>query len=124
MTARPDPLLDLERAPSAHASSTDPTLSTRERREAAAAETAAQEMTKRKRWNMTTWSKTVELWKDLDVLGLVALTAGCILFLLPFTLATKRPESWGDCERFLCRPHTPIPADSRILADGQPSSGC
>lgn len=98
--ARPDSLLvdphhlDLERAP-AHAAM-DPTLSTRERREAAAAETAAQEMTKRKRWNMTTWSKTVELWKDLDVLGLVALTVGCILFLLPFTLATKRPESWGD----------------------------
>ncbi|GAA5993287.1 hypothetical protein JCM10908_001413 [Rhodotorula pacifica] len=76
--------------------SQDPTLSARERREASAAETAAQEMTKRKRWNMTTWSKAVELWKDLDVLGLVALTVGCILFLLPFTLATKRPESWGD----------------------------
>lgn len=106
--ARPDSLLvdphhlDLERAP-AHAAM-DPTLSTRERREAAAAETAAQEMTKRKRWNMTTWSKTVELWKDLDVLGLVALTVGCILFLLPFTLATKRPESWGDCAFLTFRP--------------------
>lgn len=91
--------LDLEPGPGGRDSvpaSEDPTLSVRERREASAAETAAAEMTKRKRWNMSTWSKAVELWKDLDVLGLVALTVGCILFLLPFTLATKRPESWGD----------------------------
>lgn len=87
------------------------TLSARERREASAAETAAKEMTKRKRWNMSTWSKAVELWKDLDVLGLVALTAGCILFLLPFTLATKRPESWGDCAS---RSHLSLPR-ARLL---------
>ena len=122
--ARPDPQeLDLERAPAA---SMDPTLSTRERREAAAAETAAEEMTKRKRWNMTTWSKTVELWKDLDVLGLVALTVGCILFLLPFTLATKRPESWGDCEHapLSALYENPARADSENPSRGQPLSGC
>ncbi|BGP33078.1 hypothetical protein JCM10296v2_004867 [Rhodotorula toruloides] len=85
--------LDLE---SASAPGSSRPLTAREHREACAAADAANELTKRKRWNMTPWSKAVELWHDLDVLGLVALTVGCVLFLLPFTLATKRPESWGD----------------------------
>ncbi|GAA6002891.1 uncharacterized protein JCM10292_001359 [Rhodotorula paludigena] len=71
-------------------------MSTRERREASAAEAAAHELEKRQRWNATPWSKAKEIWEDLDVVGLIALTLGCILFLLPFTLATKTPESWAD----------------------------
>ncbi|GAA6040600.1 hypothetical protein JCM8097_008062 [Rhodosporidiobolus ruineniae] len=71
-------------------------LSSRARREESAATAAAFELNKRKRWNKSTWDKTMELWKDLDMVGLVAFTVGCILFLLPFTLATKRPESWAD----------------------------
>ncbi|GAA6006045.1 hypothetical protein JCM10207_007324 [Rhodosporidiobolus poonsookiae] len=67
-----------------------------ERREASAAAAAATELNKRKRWNKTSWDKVKELWQDLDMVGLVAMTLGCSLFLLPFTLATKRPESWGD----------------------------
>ncbi|BGP49152.1 hypothetical protein JCM10450v2_005035 [Rhodotorula kratochvilovae] len=76
-------------------------MATHERRMASAAELAAHELEKRQRWNATTWSKAKELWRDLDVVGLTALTIGCTLFLLPFTLATKTPESWGDFEIWL-----------------------
>jgi len=71
-------------------------MPTHERRMASAAEAAAHELDKRQRWNATTWSKAKELWRDLDVVGLVTLTAGSILFLLPFTLATKTPDSWAE----------------------------
>ncbi|GAA5912681.1 hypothetical protein JCM8208_007728 [Rhodotorula glutinis] len=73
-------------------------MPTHERRMASAAEAAAHELDKRQRWNATTWTKAKELWRDLDVVGLVTLTAGSILFLLPFTLATKTPDSWAEPE--------------------------
>ncbi|GAA5835089.1 hypothetical protein JCM11251_000161 [Rhodosporidiobolus azoricus] len=76
-------------------------LTTRERNEEEAAADAARELNRRKRWNKSSWDKAKDMWKELDVVGLVALTAGCVLFLLPFTLASKSPESWGDPIGFL-----------------------
>ncbi|GAA6063114.1 hypothetical protein JCM10212_002636 [Sporobolomyces blumeae] len=67
----------------------------RDRRLSHAADAAANELSKRKRWRMTIWDKAGELWKDLDAVGLVALTVGCGAFLLPFTLAMKAPDSWA-----------------------------
>ncbi|GAA5935212.1 uncharacterized protein JCM15063_000971 [Sporobolomyces koalae] len=67
----------------------------RDRRLSHAADAAANELSKRKRWRMSIWDKAAELWKDLDVVGLVALTVGCGAFLLPFTLAMKANHSWA-----------------------------
>ncbi|GAA5871445.1 hypothetical protein JCM16303_000758 [Sporobolomyces ruberrimus] len=67
----------------------------RDRRLSHAADAAANELSKRKRWRMSIWDKAAELWKDLDVVGLVALTVGCGAFLLPFTLAMKTDHSWA-----------------------------
>ncbi|GAA5912263.1 uncharacterized protein JCM6883_003299 [Sporobolomyces salmoneus] len=67
----------------------------RDRRLSHAADAAATELSKRKRWRMSIWDKAAELWKDLDVVGLVALTVGCGAFLLPFTLAMKTNHSWA-----------------------------
>ncbi|GAA5867400.1 hypothetical protein JCM8547_003334 [Rhodosporidiobolus lusitaniae] len=71
-------------------------LTEREQVEVQTATAAAHELNKRKRWNKTGWDKTRELWKDMDMVGLASLTVGAAMFLLPFTLATKRPESWED----------------------------
>ncbi|GAA5901939.1 hypothetical protein JCM6882_000146 [Rhodosporidiobolus microsporus] len=76
-------------------------LLSRERAEEEAAADAARELNRRKRWNKSTWDKAKDMWRELDVVGLCALTAGCVLFLLPFTLASKSPESWGDPIGFL-----------------------
>jgi len=70
----------------------------RDRRLSHAADAAANELSKRKRWRMSIWDKAAELWKDLDVVGLVALTVGCGAFLLPFTLAMKTNHSWASRE--------------------------
>jgi hypothetical protein len=70
-------------------------LSDRERREVSTFTAAAHELNKRKRWNKSGWDKVKELWRDMDMVGLASLTVGCTLFLLPFTLATKTPESWA-----------------------------
>ncbi|GAA5949173.1 hypothetical protein JCM3765_003319 [Sporobolomyces pararoseus] len=67
----------------------------RDRRLSHAADAAANELSKRKRWRMSIWDKAAELWKDLDVVGLIALTIGCGAFLLPFTLAMKTNHSWA-----------------------------
>lgn len=45
--------------------------------------------------------KLGKVWRDLDVVGLVALTLGCGLVLLPLSLAARRPESWADREFLL-----------------------
>ncbi|KAM0745775.1 MFS general substrate transporter [Meredithblackwellia eburnea MCA 4105] len=48
------------------------------------------------------WShRTKTIWRDLDVVGLASLTVGCILVLLPLTLAAKRPQSWADPETWI-----------------------
>lgn len=73
----------------------------RDRRLSHAADAAANELSKRKRWRMSIWDKAAELWKDLDVVGLVALTVGCGAFLLPFTLAMKTDHSWASRESTL-----------------------
>jgi len=74
----------------------------RDRRLSHAADAAANELSKRKRWRMSIWDKAAELWKDLDVVGLVALTVGCGAFLLPFTLAMKTNHSWASREFLTC----------------------
>jgi hypothetical protein len=70
-------------------------LTEAEQRELSTFTVAARELNKRKRWNKSGWDKTKELWRDMDMLGLASLTVGCTLFLLPFTLAAKTPESWA-----------------------------
>ncbi|KAK4704828.1 hypothetical protein P7C70_g1390, partial [Phenoliferia sp. Uapishka_3] len=46
-------------------------------------------------------ARTRTVWKDLDVVGLASLTVGCILVLLPLTLAAKRPQAWADSQTWL-----------------------
>lgn len=51
-----------------------------------------------RRPRLSAWGKAKEVWRDLDVVGLVALTLGCGLFLLPFTLAAGGLKGWHDRE--------------------------
>ncbi|ORY89658.1 major facilitator superfamily domain-containing protein [Leucosporidium creatinivorum] len=51
-----------------------------------------------RRPRLTAWGKAKEVWRDLDVVGLFALTVGCGLFLLPFTLAAHGQRGWEDPE--------------------------
>ena len=37
-----------------------------------------------------------EVWDNLDVVGMVALTLGCAALLVPLTLAARAPESWAN----------------------------
>lgn len=53
--------------------------------------------------NVGVWTKTKEVWNELDAIGLVSLTFGAGMFLLPFTLAAHRPEAWEDRELFVVR---------------------
>ncbi|GAA5988535.1 hypothetical protein JCM11641_003307 [Rhodosporidiobolus odoratus] len=64
-----------------------------DRREASAFMAAAHELSKRKRWNKSTFEKATELWKELDMVGLASFALGTGMFLLPFTLGEKR---WSD----------------------------
>lgn len=40
--------------------------------------------------------KLGKLWRELDVVGLIALTLACGFILLPLSLAAGRPERWAD----------------------------
>lgn len=59
--------------------------------------------------------KARTVWAELDVFGLVALTAGCICLLVPFTIAQQRPAAFSDrqslplCQKacWLTRGHAP-----------------
>ncbi|KAI5480517.1 hypothetical protein MNV49_000670 [Pseudohyphozyma bogoriensis] len=42
--------------------------------------------------------KSAEVWQALDIVGLLCLTVGCSLVLLPLTLAAQRPAAWKDVE--------------------------
>lgn len=53
-------------------------------------------MARARRPRLTAWGKAKEVWRDLDVVGLFALTVGCGLFLLPFTLAANGQKGWKD----------------------------
>lgn len=46
--------------------------------------------------SLSSRDKVKEVWRDLDVVGLTALTLGCGLFLLPFTLAANAQRHWAD----------------------------
>lgn len=51
-----------------------------------------EEVAKRRVWS----NKRGTTWKELDIVGLLALTTGCGLVLLPLTLAARRPDRWAD----------------------------
>lgn len=47
-------------------------------------------------WTPSTWANSAnDVWRDLDVVGLITLTTGCVLLLLPLTLAASHPEDWA-----------------------------
>ncbi|GAA5939078.1 hypothetical protein JCM10213_006022 [Rhodosporidiobolus nylandii] len=93
----PHPYLSPPYSPSsALLSEEDDALTPLERREASAFTAAANELNKRKRWNRSAWEKGKDLWRELDMVGLVCLTVGCGAFLLPFTMAGKTGGGWGD----------------------------
>lgn len=62
-----------------------------------------------RRPRLSAWGKAKEVWRDLDVVGLVTLTLGCGLFLLPFTLAANGQKGWRDRES--------LPSVSETIAD-------
>ncbi|KAM0789647.1 hypothetical protein ACM66B_000449 [Microbotryomycetes sp. NB124-2] len=51
-----------------------------------------------RRARLTVKGKVLECWRELDIIGLLCLTIGCGLFLLPFTIATHTKKSWADPE--------------------------
>lgn len=46
--------------------------------------------------------KARAVWAELDVIGLVALTVGCVFLLVPFTIAQQRPAAFSDCAVLIC----------------------
>lgn len=76
----------------------------RARRPSFAAERDSVVLERARRPRLTAWGKAKEVWRDLDIVGLCALTVGCGLFLLPFTLAAHGQRGWEDRESFLQEP--------------------